>query len=319
MDNRYDIVIIGGGPAGISAAITARARNKDVLIVSNPARENPLASSKHVDNYPGMPEASGLHLLETMAAHAQKAGVHFMQARAISIVPTQSTDDAGKTQTLFSVTTSSDYVEGRVVIIACGASSGGKAIEGEKEYLGRGVSYCATCDGMLYRAATVLVAGLSPEAVDEANFLAEIGATVHFVSKKDSPGLDKRIIPHTGKLLAIEGDALGVTHVKLSERPPRSPQVSESEPERTQSLLDQPKEIELKVNGVFLLRPGIAPTSLLSSLELEEGFIKVDRGMHTSQEGVFAAGDCAGKPLQVAKAVGEGQVAVLSAVEYLAN
>lgn len=316
MESIYDLVIIGGGPAGLSAAITARARNKKTLIVSNPARENPLAASKLVDNYPGMPEATGLHILETMAAQAQKLGVEYLQARAISIVPMETGDPA---TTSFSVTTSSDFVEGRALIIACGAASGGKPFEGEAEYLGRGVSYCATCDGMLYRNSTVLVVGLSHEAAEEAGFLAEIGATVHYVAKEMPTALDPRIHRHPGRLLSIEGDALGVTGATISERPADSPEGYERAQETSEQVRDKPIERQLTVNAVFILRPGIAPTSMLSSLETEAGYIKVDASMRTNIKGVFAAGDCTGKPLQVAKAVGQGQVAVLSAVEYLAG
>lgn len=310
----HDIAIIGGGPAGLSAALTARARNKDVLIISNPAEENPLAASKLVDNYPGMPGATGLHILTTMHVQAHRAGAKFLQARAISVVPMASGEPA---QTSFSITTSSDYVEARSLILACGASSGGKPLPGELEYLGRGVSYCATCDGMLYRSSTVLIAGLSHEAADEADFMAELGATVHYVARAMPPGLDARIHRHTGKILSIKGDALGVTHARIAERPADSPRGPELEKRTSESLRDEPNEVELEVHGVFILRPGIAPTSLLASLATEGGYLKTDAQMHTNVEGVFAAGDCTGRPLQIAKAVGEGQVAVLSAVEYL--
>lgn len=296
----HDILIIGGGPAGLSAAITARARNKDVLVITNPAEENPLAASQLVDNYPGMPGATGLHILETMHAQAHELGVQFLQARALSIVPNQGSGSAGLPS--FAVTTSSDYLEARSVIIACGAASGGKPLKGELEFLGRGVSYCATCDGMLYRSSTVLIVGLSSEAADEANFMAEIGATVHYVAREIPASLDARIHRHSGKVLSIEGDTLGVTHVVISERTP-----------------EDTIEKSLEVNGVFILRPTIAPTNMLPALETENSYIKVDSGMRTNIEGVFAAGDCIGKPLQVAKAVGQGLQAVWSAVEYLSS
>ncbi|MDR2035830.1 MAG: FAD-dependent oxidoreductase, partial [Coriobacteriales bacterium] len=148
----YDIVIIGGGPAGLSAAITARARNKNTLVISNPLEENPLASSLLVENYPGMPSVGGIELLETMHRQAADLGTQFLEARAISIVPLSNS---------FSVTTSNEVIEGRSIIIAVGASSGGKLFSGETEFLGRGVSYCATCDGMLFRNATVLIVGLN--------------------------------------------------------------------------------------------------------------------------------------------------------------
>jgi len=208
----------------------------------------------------------------------------------------------------FMITTSSDALEGKAVIIACGAASGGKPFKGEQEYLGKGVSYCATCDGMLYRSSRVLIAGLSDEAAEEANFMAELGATVHFVAKKIPAGLDERIQTHAGRLLSIEGSMLGVTHAVLQERS-----------QEGAGGAGESDEVKLEIDGIFLLRPGVAPTNMLPSLETEEGFIKVDPKMRTNLKGVFAAGDCTGKPMQVAKAVGEGQVAVLSAVDYLAE
>ena len=294
-----DIIIIGGGPAGLSAAITARARNKKVLVISNHRENSPLAAAHLVDNYPGMHSVSGLHLLETMHTQAEKLGVEFLEARVLTILALKDS---------YLVSTSNDALEARSVIIACGAASGGKPFKGEAEYLGRGVSYCATCDGMLFRSSTVLIVGLSDEAAHEANFMAEIGATVHLVAKEIPADLDERVQTHTGRLLSIEGDALGVTHVVLSER---LGEKGESGGGAT--------EVTLQLNGVFVLRPGVAPTSMLAALETEGGFIKVDAGMHTNLKGVFAAGDCTGKPMQIAKAVGEGQVAVLSAVDYLSG
>lgn len=302
----YDMIVIGGGPAGLSAAITARARNKEVLVISNAAHKNPLAASKRVDNYPGMPEATGIHILETMQGQAEKMGAHFLLARALSLVPVQEG---------FMVTTSSDVVEGKTIVVASGAVGASKPLPGEVEFLGRGVSYCATCDGMFYNSSTVLVAGLSAEAAEEANFLAEIGATVHFVSEKPPLELDPRVLRYSGKLLSIEGDALGVTHATISvEVLDDTPDNGEVAPkERKKNSQEQ----QLEVNGVFILRSSVAPTSLLPSLQTDKGYIKVDAGMQTNIKGVFAAGDCTGKPMQVAVAVGQGQIAAFSAVELL--
>ena len=304
----HDIIIVGGGPAGLSAAITARARNKRVLVVSNPLDKNPLAASKRVVNYPGLPAASGLQILEEMSKQAMALGAEALQARVLSILPSQDG---------FDVATSSDSLQSRTVIICCGQASGGKPYKGEAEYLGRGVSYCATCDGMLYKQATVLIAGHTDEAVAEANFMAEIGATVHYLASKLPENLEPHIIRHSGKLLAIEGDALGVTHAVISEQPRARSASSQNRSELELELELELEQAKLDVNAVFILRPGIAPANLLMGLELENGFIKVDARMHTNVKGVFAAGDCTGQPMQIAKAVGEGQLAVLSAVDYL--
>ncbi|GHT79604.1 hypothetical protein FACS1894104_4570 [Actinomycetota bacterium] len=293
-----------------------------------------MAKSKLVDNYPGLPNVSGLALLESMHAHAHKLGTEFLQARVITVLPIDGAgapSATGKPRPSFSITTSGDYLEASSVIVACGAASGGKPLPGEQEYLGRGVSYCATCDGMLYRSAAVLVVGLSPEAADEANFLAGLGATVHYLAGKLPEGLDAKIHRHTGKVLRIEGGADdsgggsgggngnggigtgntdGVTQVVIAEK------TADAHDEKT-SELDEPREKTIRCTGVFILRPSVAPTTLLTTLELSDGYIKVNDKMQTNVQGVFAAGDCTGKPLQVAKAVGQGQIAVLSAVDYL--
>ncbi|MDR0888738.1 MAG: NAD(P)/FAD-dependent oxidoreductase [Coriobacteriales bacterium] len=294
----YDIAIIGAGPAGLSAAITARARDKDVIIISNRPQESPLAKSKLINNYPGLPGISGVGLLENMLKHANELGVNFKPARVISVLPVSEGD-----ATTFSITTSDDFVDAKSVILAFGAQTGGKPYPGEQEYLGRGVSYCATCDGMLYRNATVCVAGLSTEAVSEANFLAGLGATVHFISKAPAKDLDTQdaantIYAHTGVISSIDGDALGVTGVTLKEGD---------------------KDAHINCTGVFVLRPSVAPNALLATLQVKDGFVNVDAHMRTNVPGVFAAGDCTGAPLQVAKAVGEGQVACFAAVDYLAG
>lgn len=290
----YDIAIIGAGPAGLSAAITARARNKEVIVISNLPQHSPLAKSKLVDNYPGMPGASGLDIIERMHAQAHDMGAGFEYARVISVLP-MGTADAPR----FSITTGDNVIDALTVIICVGTAPA-KAYPGEQEYLGRGVSYCATCDGMLYRTATVCVLGLSDEAPEEANFLAGIGATVHYLAKTAPRGLDERIYVHEGKLEAIEGDAMGVTGVRITE-----------------TTGNATNEAVIACAGVFILRASIAPGALLPGMELADGYIAVDAGMRTNIPGVFAAGDCTGKPLQVAKAVGDGQKAAFSAVDLL--
>ena len=324
----HDIAIIGGGPAGLSAAITARARNKDVVVISNPAQENPLAKAKMLDNYPGMPQASGLDILTIMHSQAHELGAGFVQAKVITVLPTAAN---------FCVTTSNDILEARSLIIACGAASGGKPFPGEMEYLGRGGSYCATGDGRLYRDAEVLVVGLSPEAPEEADFLAELGAIVHYVATELPPDLDRRIFRYRGRLLRIEGDALGVTHCLISELPggladatsqgagasrgavEAAGVLDEDEAATQTKAKGESNQREIQCGGVFLLRPGIAPASLLPGLRLQNSYIEVNAQTQTNIPGVFAAGDCTGKPLQVAKAVGQGQLAAFAAVDYLAR
>ena len=153
------------------------------------------------------------------------------------------------------------------------------------------MSYCATCDGMLYRGKPVAVVGRSKDAPLEANYLQSIGCQVTYVSAREPEGLDRAIPWVKANKLAVKGEQ-AVTALEADGA-------------------------ELPCSGVFILREAVAPTDLLPDLETEGGFIKVDRTMATNLPGVFAAGDCTGLPLQAAKAVGEGHVAALSACEYL--
>ena len=166
----------------------------------------------------------------------------------------------------------SQVVEARAVILAIGVARGAK-LPGESDLLGKGVSYCATCDGMLYRGKRVVVAGNAPDLEEEVSFLSGIGCQVTRV-------------PLAGLKILGEDRVHGV----------------ESKGER------------LDCDGVFLLRSTVTPADLLPALELEQGYVKVDRSMATSIPGVYAAGDCTGQPLQIAKAVGEGQMAAHSAI-----
>ena len=160
-----DVVIIGGGPAGVSAALTAMHRGKTALIVSSPPEDSPLWKAEHIDNYPGLPGVTGRELLQKLLLHAEGSGAQLMRGRVLSILP------MGRS---FGVSVGSDFVQGRAVVIASGLSRA-KPYPGEAEYLGAGVSYCATCDGMLYRSKKVAVIGLSADAPEEAEFLRSIG------------------------------------------------------------------------------------------------------------------------------------------------
>ena len=262
----YDIAIVGGGPAGLSAAVNARARNKSVLVVSNDYRESPLYRAKQVDNYLGMPGQSGAALLDAYYRHAEETGAAFRGGRVLNIMALDGTCYLG---------IGSEMEEARAVILCTGVSQG-KKFPGEAEFLGRGVSYCATCDGMLYRGRPVAVLGYSDSARREADFLRDIGCSVTYF---DCP-----------KDCRIEGDAQVTAVVCDGER--------------------------AAVDGVFLLRPTVAPTDLFPGLGVEKGYVSVDRRMATNLPGLFAAGDCTGGPLQVSKAVGEGLIAGQSAAAW---
>ena len=276
----YDIIILGSGPAGLAAAVAARGRNKSVLVAGNPWQDSPLARAERVDNYPGLPGRTGLALLEEFYRHASGLGADFVVGKVLALLAWNG----------FSLTVGSQVHQGRALILAPGVVRAAK-YPGEAEYLGRGVSYCATCDGMLYRNRPVTVVGLAPDAPQEANYLHSLGCQVVYVAPRQPQGLNEAIPYVKAGRLAVRG-------------------------KRTVTGLEADGAL-LPCAGVFILRRAVAPTDLLPALETKEGVIKVDRRMAASVPGVFAAGDCTGGPLQVSKAVGEGHVAALSACEYL--
>ena len=263
-----DVIVVGGGPAALSAAQNVRARGRTVLVVSNPLEENPLWKAERVDNYLGLPAVSGAELLTAFRRHGEAAGADFQEGRVLSAL--RSGED-------WYVSIGNTMAQAKAVVLAAGVARGRK-FPGEAELLGRGVSYCATCDGMLYRGKKVAVLGWTPSAEKEAAFLRSIGCEVLYFDKPRD--------------CSIQGT------------------------EKVESVACN--GAEAAVEGVFLLRPAMAPGDLFPGLVAEGGFVTVDREMRTNLPGVFAAGDCTGGPLQVSKAVGEGLIAGQKAAAFAA-
>lgn len=276
----YDIIISGSGPAGLAAAVAARGRGKSVLVIGTRWQDSPLAKAERVDNYLGLPGRTGLELLEAFHRHAADLGAELIVGKVLSVMAWKG----------FSLSVGSQIFQGRALVLAPGVVREVK-YPGEARYLGRGVSYCTTCDGMLYRNKAVTVVGLAPDAPQEAGHLKDLGCQVVYVSPQEPQGLDGDIPYVKAGKLAVKG-------------------------EKTVTGLEADGAL-LPCTGVFILRRAVAPSDLLPTLETEEGVIRVDRRMATNLSGVFAAGDCTGGPLQVSKAVGEGHVAALSACEFL--
>ncbi len=274
----FDIAVIGAGPAGYSAAINAGKREKSVIVIGQ--NTGWLMRAERIDNYPGMPGVSGQAMLDAMRAQAQALGAELKGGVVHQVIP------MGET---FALSLGADFVEAKKLILCTGAKQP-KLLPGEERLLGRGVSYCGTCDGMLYRGKNVAVIGEGAEAVGEANFLMSLCASIAYFGKPDE-ALDSRIAVRTEKPEEILGEM------------------------RVSGLLAGGKE--LPFDGVFIFREAMALSSLLPGLETDGAFIRVDRQMRTNLPGVFAAGDCTGLPLQVAKAVGEGCIAALAAAQEL--
>lgn len=280
MSGRADIAVVGGGPAGLSAAVNALARGKTVRLLSS-GKTN-LKHAENVDNYLGFYKITGGELMDRFEEHAAVLGISAEKGKVSNIMPLGG---------YFMLNFAGQIVEASAVVLAIGTAKA-REIAGEAEFLGRGVSYCATCDGMLYRGRKAVVWGVAPDSAEEANFLHSIGAQIVFAAKGERPENLKPEIPFIpGAVSEIVGEG-SVSAVRLGR-----------------DLVE--------TDGVFILRNAIAPTALVPGLETQNGFIRVDSRMETNIPGLFAAGDCTGAPLQIAKAVGEGLIAAQAAAKYI--
>ena len=280
----YDVAILGCGPAGLSAAINARIRNKQVVVIGAEICSPPLHKAQKIDNYLGVPWVSGDELLEKFINHA-----HLMDIEITSVKAGAINEDGG----FYNILVGEDLIRSKTLIIATGIPYM-STLPREDYFLGKGLGYCATCDGPIYRGKDVLLIAHSEEAETEANYMAEICKKVYYLPlyKTESPNLDSRIelIPEAKPKAIIGGEYV------------QGLEVSEGR--------------IIEIEGLFILGGETAPDRLVPGLEIEDKHIKVNRKQETNLPGVFAAGDCTGPPYQVAKSVGEGQVAGLSASKY---
>ncbi|MCL2033542.1 MAG: NAD(P)/FAD-dependent oxidoreductase [Oscillospiraceae bacterium] len=280
---RYDCVVAGTGPAGLEAAINLKIRGKSFVLLGPSGLSRKLALAPRIDNYLGLPAISGEELIQKYLEHLRLMDIIITDEHATMVY------DMGG---YFSIASKADTFEATAVILATGAFTA-DPFPGEDEFLGRGVGYCATCDAALYRGKTVAVLGFGDESVKEADFVSEIAKTVYYIPVKPAkkkPGEKVKVL--SGKVTGISGE------------------------NRVSALtLDGS---QLFVDGVFILRESIAPQSLVPGLMLDgDGFIKVDEMMRTNLLGLYAAGDCTGKPHQFMRAAGQGQTAALEAVSYI--
>lgn len=282
MSERYDIAIIGSGPAGLSAAINAKIRNKKVIIFGIDELSNKLMKAPKINNYLGYYDISGVELKDKFKKHLESMEIRITYEKVNSIYAMGD---------YFSIMVNDIMYESTTVIIATGIEYN-KPIKGEEHFLGKGVGYCATCDAPLYRGKTVTIVGYNRNAEEEANYVSEIAGDTYYIAMyNETHNLNSNVKLISGKPLEIVGEDK-VNKVILNRG-------------------------EINTDGVFVLKDSIAPGELVPGLQIENEHIKVDRNMSTNIEGCFACGDCTGKPYQYMKAAGEGQVAALNAVAYL--
>lgn len=280
----YDIVVIGAGPAGLSAAMAAAGRNKRVLVLG-PKISEKLMRTKEINNYLGLPHLSGPDLVNRFRSHLEEFSVDFLEQIA------QSVYDMG--DFIGILMPDQSIIEAGAVVFAPGVRFG-RDLPGEAEFLGRGVSSCATCDAALYQGASVIVVGYNDHSADEANFIAERAASTVFINETGrSVQLKPGIEEIRGRVREIRGD------------------------DRARVILVDDRE--LTADGFFIIRDAKKPDLIVPGIDLEGIHIQVDRKMATNLPGIFAAGDCTGGPYQVLRACGQGQVAGLSAAEFISR
>lgn len=280
--DRYDIAIIGSGPAGLEAAINAKIRNKKTIVFGNDNLSKSLVLAPKINNYLGFFGLPGTELKNKFKEHIDKMDI------AINAEKVNNIYAMGE---YFSIMTSKENYEAKTVILALGMEHT-KPVKGEDILLGRGVGYCATCDAPLYKEKIVAIIGYNKEAESEANYVSEIASKVYYVPMyKDEYQLNSNIELVKDSPVEIIGQ------------------------NKVEKLIL--RSTEIATDGVFVLKDSAPPEQLVPGLKMEDKHIKVNRKMETNIQGCYAAGDCTGRPYQYMKAAGEGQVAALNAVEYL--
>lgn len=280
-----DCIVIGSGVAGISAALTLKANGKSFLLFGSKALSEKIEKAELIRNYPGLSAVSGKVFLDALQAQLNKEQIVVNEEKVAGVYALN-----GK----YGVATQQgSYYESASVILACGVESV-KTIQGETEFVGRGVSMCATCDGFLYKGKTIGVICTSKRLEHEIEHLASFAQKVYLIAMYKDVEIQLENVEIIKKMpLEIAGD------------------------KRVEKLIFADKE--LAVDGVFSLRESIAANTLVDGLQMQDNHVAVQRDMQTNLQGLFAAGDCTGRPYQYAKAVGEGNVAAHSVTAYLAK
>ena len=281
----FDTIIIGTGAAGISAALTLKQLNKNFLWIGPKNLSFKINSAEKIRNYPGLSSVSGKEMKEAFLKQINDMEIEILDKQVTGVY------DLGD---YYSVLCGQDSSDAKTIILGLGVESV-KPINGEIELLGQGVSYCATCDGFLYKNKEITVFSTSHEFEHEVTYLASLANHVN--------------------LIPLYKDVdINLENVTIFKGMPKS-----IKKESKKMLLDLGNNNILESDGIFMLKASISPSVLVPGLEDKDGHIVVDRLCNTNLKGVFAAGDCTGRPYQYAKAVGEGNVAAHSVNHYLSE
>lgn len=278
----YDVAIIGRGPAGVSAAINASIRNKRIITFGKDSSK--VLSSPLINNYPGLPEVKGSELSDRLFKHLLATNSNLCEKNITAIYAMGNS---------FTIQAEDEMIEAKTVILTVGVDFK-KSIENEDVFLGNGISYCAQCDAPLYRGKIVCVIGYNKESVEETQFLAEICKKVYFIPIIDLDNnfeFEDNVEIIKDKPIKFEGEG------------------------HTQTL--QLKDRRLDADGFFIIKDSYPIGTLVPGLTVDGPHVIVNKRGETNIKGLFAAGDITGKPYQISKAIGEGQMAAFAAVEFL--
>lgn len=306
----HDLVVIGSGPAGDTAALYAQRAGIQTLVLEKAAFGGQVSLTSKIDNYPGAISIDGYSLMESMRSQAQEFGATYENCEVLEVCQSEN-------RKLFRMTTTAEAIAARAVIACLGSKYALAGFKGEKEFTGRGVSYCATCDGMFYRNKQVFVCGGGNSAAQEALHLSHIASRVVVLVRKNQMRADRFLVHQLEQTENIEIRY----NVSLVE-------VSGNELISSLTIRDNVKGTLTKTAfdegsvGVFVFVGNTPQTEPLKSiLNLDDsGYINTDQDMRTSVRGLFAAGDCRAKTLrQIVTATSDGAIAAHAAAQYLTD
>lgn len=284
---RYDIAIIGTGPAGISAAITAKLRNKNIIIFGNKDLSDKINKAHSIKNYTGLPNVTGEELATALKNHLNDLDIEITEKRVNAVY------SMGE---YFALQVGKEMIESKSLIIATGVTAS-KTLENEDEFLGRGVSYCATCDAHFCKGKDVAVIAYTKEAEEDALFLSEVCNSIKYFPLYD---ISNEVFDKYGNIQIIKDKPIGFAGNMKAEK-----------------IICENSSYD--AFSTFVVRNNISADKLVPGLKTDGTHIIVDLQMETNIKGLFACGDIAGKPYQYIKSAGQGNIAALSAVAYLAN